>query len=395
MIILQVTIFLVIWTSKCAAGPNILDKIIPEDALLNFTDLSKKYGHTAEEHNVVTEDGYILKLFHIPGESKKPIFIMHGLGDSADSYVLRGHKSLAVTLANAGYDVWLGNNRGNKYSRRHSNLNPDKDNKFWQFSFHEIGIYDLPAMIDFVLGKTKSDKVDVIAHSQGTTAFFALLATKTVYNDKINVLAALGPVAFLGNLSPPISTIAITGPVINQVLINMNVEEIAANETAARELQTRLCSLGFIGGNFCRFGLIFPLFGFDPEGLEAEFAPIALAHFPAGLSRKSLVHYDQLFYSKRFSSFDFGPSMNLKIYKSFGPPDYDLNKVTTRIALYLGRNDPFAKIKDAELLKEILPNVVEFKIIDSNKWTHVDFAWANDMDKYLFPLIFDILKKFD
>ncbi|XP_061720181.1 lipase 3-like [Cydia pomonella] len=393
MVILQVIILLIMWTSKCEAVPNILENMIPEDALLNFTDLSKKYGHPAEEHNVVTEDGYILKLFRIPGEIKRPIFIMHGLGDSADSYILRGYKSLSVTLANEEYDVWLGNNRGNKYSRRHLHLNPDKDNKFWQFSFHEIGIYDLPAIIDFILNKTKSDKVDVIAHSQGTTAFFALLATKPEYNGKINVLVALGPVAFLGNLSPPISTIAITGPVINQILVSMKVEEIAANETAARELQTKLCSLGFIGGNFCRFGLIFPLFGFDPESLEAEFAPIALAHFPAGLSRKCLVHYDQLFYGRRFSNFDYGVSMNLQLYNTFGPPDYDLKKVTARIALYVGRNDPFSKIKDAELLKEVLPNIVEFKIIDSNKWTHVDFAWANDMDKYLFPLIFDILKK--
>ncbi len=46
-------------------------------------------------------------------------------------------------LANIGYDVWLGNNRGNKYSRSHISLNPDKDKNFWDFSFHEMGKYDL------------------------------------------------------------------------------------------------------------------------------------------------------------------------------------------------------------------------------------------------------------
>jgi hypothetical protein len=54
-------------------------------------------------------------------------------------------------LSDAGYDVWLGNFRGNRYSRGHlnatSNMNPDKDEHFWKFSIHELGKYDLPAMM--------------------------------------------------------------------------------------------------------------------------------------------------------------------------------------------------------------------------------------------------------
>ena len=39
-------------------------------------------------------------------------------------------------LADNGYDVWLGNYRGNRYSRRHLTLNPDSlwNSDFWQFS---------------------------------------------------------------------------------------------------------------------------------------------------------------------------------------------------------------------------------------------------------------------
>ena len=49
-----------------------------------------------------------------------------------------------------GYDVWLGNVRGNIYCLNHTTLTP-KDRKFWDFSFQEMGEIDLPAMVDYVL----------------------------------------------------------------------------------------------------------------------------------------------------------------------------------------------------------------------------------------------------
>lgn len=40
----------------------------------------------------------------------------------------------AFRLADLGYDVWLGNTRGNIYSRSHIYLDPD-DAEFWQYSW--------------------------------------------------------------------------------------------------------------------------------------------------------------------------------------------------------------------------------------------------------------------
>jgi pimeloyl-ACP methyl ester carboxylesterase len=38
-----------------------------------------------------------------------------------------------------------------------------------------MGIYDLPAMIDYVRDQSKQEKVSYIGHSQGTTEMFLAL----------------------------------------------------------------------------------------------------------------------------------------------------------------------------------------------------------------------------
>lgn len=71
-------------------------------------------------------------------------------------------------MADAGYDVFLTNSRGNFYSRKHIYKNPDDPKSgFWNFSFYEMGIYDLPAVIDYVRKTTCSQKIYYIGHSQG------------------------------------------------------------------------------------------------------------------------------------------------------------------------------------------------------------------------------------
>lgn len=70
----------------------------------------------------------------------------------------------------AGFDVWLGNNRGVPYSRKHINLDPETDeNKYYDYSFYELGQYDLTAFVDAIISETGSSKINFIGHSQGAT----------------------------------------------------------------------------------------------------------------------------------------------------------------------------------------------------------------------------------
>jgi len=48
----------------------------------------------------------------------------------------------------------MGNSRGNKYSLGHESLNYEHDDKYWEFSFTEMGDFDSPAFIDYIIENT-------------------------------------------------------------------------------------------------------------------------------------------------------------------------------------------------------------------------------------------------
>lgn len=122
------------------------------------TNLIVNEGYDYEKHSLTTEDGYILKIHRIlsntkiTGNYKKmPVLLFHGLfGTAADYLILGKKKSLAYLLHDGGYDVWMANSRGTDYSFQHRKHKANSS-EFWNFSFHEIAIYDLSAIINYIL----------------------------------------------------------------------------------------------------------------------------------------------------------------------------------------------------------------------------------------------------
>lgn len=100
--------------------------------------------------------------------------------------------------------MYLSNARGNDYSthhvKYHRNGTHDERRKYWNFSWHEIGKYDIPATIDYILKKSNHSRLHYIGHSQGTTSFFVMTSERPEYNEKILFMTALAPPVFMGHV---------------------------------------------------------------------------------------------------------------------------------------------------------------------------------------------------
>ena len=152
-------------------------------------------GYPLEEHFVTTSDGYVLAVYRLPhGRSsvggvgigvgiggstrsprRPPVLLQHGLLDSSAAWVLNApDSSLGFVAADAGFDVWLGNSRGNAFSRNHTGLDPATP-AFWDWSFDEMAGYDLPAVTAYILRATGAATLAYVGHSQGSTQMFAAL----------------------------------------------------------------------------------------------------------------------------------------------------------------------------------------------------------------------------
>lgn len=63
-------------------------------------------------------------------------------------------------------------------------------------------------MIDFVLSTTKQKKLSYVGYSQGTSQFFVMASTKPKYQDKVNFMVALAPIAYMDHASHPLLPLA-------------------------------------------------------------------------------------------------------------------------------------------------------------------------------------------
>lgn len=68
-------------------------------------------------------------------------------------------------------------------------------------------------------------------------------------------------------------------------------------------------------------------------------------------------------------------------YKQLSPPDYNLSNIKSPIALYYAQDDWLADLKDIDQLSKLLPNVVHNYLVPHDKFNHIDFLYAIDVQR--------------
>jgi len=372
-------------------------------ALENITArLIAAEGYPYEEYNVHTHDRYILKVFRIPGSAKSPpapgkpvVFLQHGLlSSSADWLALGKDRAIPYLLADEGFDVWLGNARGNTQSRKHETLNPDWNRDFWDFDWHEIGTTDLPAMIDFTLWETGQRNLHYIGHSQGTTSFFVMASERREMNAKIKTMHAFAPVAFMSNLKSPM--LRLMAPFVDQaewVMKMLGVYEFLPSNELMIDGGKLICKDESPLQEVCA-NVLFLLCGYNSEQLDRSLLPTILENTPAGASVNQIAHYAHGINSGKFRQFDHGLVENLFRYGSLFPPEYNLKFITAPVFLHYSDNDWMAAVKDVDELSGKLGNLVMKNKVPDPKFNHLDFLFAKEADILLYNYVIELIKHY-
>ncbi|XP_042316088.1 lysosomal acid lipase/cholesteryl ester hydrolase-like isoform X2 [Sceloporus undulatus] len=374
---------------------HILGGNIDIEASLNATALIQYWQYPCEVHEVVTEDGYILTLFRIPhgrinttSEGPKPVvFLQHGLlVDATNWYQNFPHSSLAFMLADAGYDVWLGNSRGTSWSRKHTSLSP-KSEKFWAFSYDHMAKYDLPASIDFVLRHTQQQQVYYIGHSQGTTIAFIAFSTNRHLAAKIKMFVALAPVATVKHAKTPLARLSL--------LFDFQIKELfGTKEFLPKDYFLSSVAAGFCSRNalapLCS-NLLFIVCGFNEYNLNMSRVDVYVSHAPAGTSVQNIIHWKQAVKGGKLQAFDYGHKKNQIHYHQAVPPEYNITDMNVPTAIWSGGQDWLSGPRDVSALIPKIKKLIFHRSF--HEWNHLDFVFGLDAAEKMYYDIIALFQK--
>ncbi|KRZ56704.1 Gastric triacylglycerol lipase [Trichinella nativa] len=360
---------------------------------LQAKEIIEYHGYTAEEHDVTTVDGYIIRLHRIPvsieNAGNTAVLLLHGLAASSTSFITNEPKQcLAFLLADRGYDVWLGNVRGNLFCQQHRSLTSE-DPKFWRFSWDEMAAYDFPATVDYILEKTEKETLRFVGYSQGALIGFAALSLLPDLRQKICCFVALAPAVTLAYFKSPLRHVNRCVPLMERLFRRCGESQHGDATKVSKYMKPFLKNDPF---DQLSQNIIFRMIGPDSRKyIDKDRIPVYLSHNPAGTSYQNMVHYLQMMNSKQLRHFDYGLVKNFLKYGQARPPIYPLENVDVPLYIIWSEKDVYANKKDIELLFSRVRHAKELKITD---YSHLDFLWANNVGETVYSRVIEFLEQF-
>lgn len=362
-----------------------IGKLVPE--------IIMEGGLPFEEHKVTTEDGYILTMHRIPNtnhpnKQKSVMFLQHGMVTNSGNFIAMLNESLAFTLAHNGYDVWMGNYRGNQYSNKHINMTV-YDHKYWDYCVDEIGTKDLPAMLQYVNAVTNANgDLIFVGHSLGTTA--ALMFASELHNKAksfVKLFILMAPAHLLAHMKSPL---ALMIPAANQIysfVLNMDLIRIASDGEVTLPLARTLCLESPKLMELCVRSLDL-VYG-PTDNVQPETWPIFFDQHPTGTSLKVVKQLTS--FMKRFTKFDYGLN-NIYVYNQLRAPEYNLNNINVPMHIMTSEGDWLTPIRDAFNLYYVLPPQAKYGIyqMPMDNFNHISYVFG----KYTKPLVNDYVLSF-
>lgn len=377
--------------------------IVDPDAGLGAIDLIRRWGYAAEAHDVTTADGYILQLQRIPRSREEEqedgvwtdssaaprpaILLMHGLHGSSLNWIMNlPEQSAAFIFADAGYDVWLGNCRGNIYGQRHTHIDP-ASRAFWDFSWEDMADHDVPAIVDYVLNATGQPSLHYVGHSQGFAIVSAHLATDERFAGKISEVFGVAPVWTNGYSWGPAVVLSYKRPYYEFIIKHFGSTQYHAKTTTFLSTMAKyMCVLpGFNYG--C--GILLEAFGGMPT-LQINYTrtSVYLASIPAGSSTKNCVHWAQICHRKKNLRYDYGSAArNMEKYGQPTPPAFNVSRIRTPLHLFWSREDWLADDTDIRLFLDVVdPTIIKSAEIIPG-FNHFDFIFGTEAGDRVFKHI--------
>ncbi|KAF0759032.1 lipase 3-like [Aphis craccivora] len=398
--------------------------------VLSTGQLIENHGHQSySKHSVITEDGYLINLFRInKGRGGPPFLLLHALMGASDQWLLRDRNhDLPSILVNNGYDVWLGDFRGNLYSKNHTRLNVSNP-EYWKFSIDEWAFYDVPAMMNYVCNNTEYDKMYVVTYSLSSAILFATASARPEYNDKIIVSYHMAPFLAFTNIKSLLLRLGVQfGEFYLAISRSIKNHELFSRNHWSMNSMSLFCNKKSIFLKAC-VTLLSELFGFDTSGNSTDYGSMGiksgkslfitfqhikklknkkkdsekyetdldfkLTYSRAGVSLNSIDHLLQMIKAHKFQHYDLGHNKNLKKYGQTKPPEYDLRRVTSPVVLYYSKNDRVVDNGTIHKLISVLPKVYQTIMIPNEKFGHIDYAFNSNAKTLVFDSVINIARQF-